>query len=127
MTKLIDVTHSDFSQQVLESDLPVVVDFTAYWCPPCRRAIPILEEIATDYGGRIKVVEVDTDQEPQLVARYGVQAMPTMLIFRHGQEIERLVGLRTNAAYRAILDRILAEQPVSILAPVGYVGHVNIS
>jgi thioredoxin 1 len=115
MANLSYITHSDFSQHVLESDLPVVVDFTAYWCPPCRRAIPILEAIAADYSGRVKVVEVDTDQEPQLVARYCVQAMPTLLIFRQGQEVERLVGLRTNAAYRAILDRILAEQPVSIL------------
>jgi thioredoxin-like negative regulator of GroEL len=73
-----------------------VVDFTAYWCPPCRRAIPILEEIATDYGGRIKVVEVDTDQEPQLVARYGVQAMPTMLIFRHTPETWGYEGLGTS-------------------------------
>ena len=118
MTKLMTVTQSDFSQNVLESDLPVVVDFTAAWCPPCRRAMPILEAIAADYRGRIKVVEVDADEESQLVGRYGVRAMPTLLVFRQGQEIERLIGLRTNAAYRAVLDQILAAPPASVLSSI---------
>jgi thioredoxin 1 len=107
MAKLSTVTQTDFSSNVLESDLPVAVDFTARWCPPCRRATPILEEIAGAYAGRLKVVEVDADQEIQLTSRYGVHAMPTLLIFKGGQEVERLVGLRSKSGYSAALDQLL--------------------
>src|SRR3569833_1749330 len=107
MTKLTTVTQTDFSSDVLDSDLPVAVDFTARWCPPCRRATPILEAIAAEYAGRLKDVEVDGDEEIQLTSRYRVRAMPTLLIFKHGQEVERLVGLRTKSGYSAALDQVL--------------------
>jgi thioredoxin 1 len=107
MTKLTAVTQADFSSDVLESDLPVAVDFTARWCPPCRRATPILEAIAAEYAGRLKVVEVDADEQVQLTSRYGVRAMPTLLIFKGGQEVERLVGLRSKSGYSAALDQVV--------------------
>jgi thioredoxin 1 len=107
MAKLTTVTQTNFSRNVLESDLPVAVDFTAPWCPPCRRATPILEDIAVEYAGRLKVVEVDADEEIQLTSRYGVHAMPTLLIFKRGQEVERLVGLRSKSGYSVALDHVL--------------------
>jgi len=94
----------EFKAQVLESDIPVLVDFFATWCPPCRVLSPRLEAIGKDYQGRAKVVKVDVDRLPELARRYEIKFLPTVIAFAGGQEIRRWTGLREEAEYRAVLD-----------------------
>jgi len=91
------LTSETFRQEVLEAEQPVLVDFWAAWCGPCRRMLPALEELASESGGRFKVVKVDVGDEPELAASYGVQALPTLVIFRGGEVAQTLVGHKDKA------------------------------
>ena len=89
---LIHVTDDDFETAVLQSSVPVIVDFWAPWCAPCRMVAPILEDIAKDYAGKVVVAKVNTDENPNWAIRYGVRGIPTMLFIKNGQEVDRQVG-----------------------------------
>jgi thioredoxin 1 len=88
------VTDDTFAAEVLASDLPVLVDFTAAWCPPCRMIAPVLEEIAVEEAHRLRVVQLDVDSNPATQAAYGVMSMPTLLLFRGGEPVKVMVGAR---------------------------------
>ncbi|MEZ0092752.1 thioredoxin 1 [Streptacidiphilus sp. EB129] len=88
------VTDETFAAEVLGSDIPVLVDFTADWCPPCRMIAPVLAEIAGEQQGRLKVVSVDVDSNPGTQAAYGVMSMPTLMLFQAGEPVKSLVGAR---------------------------------
>jgi thioredoxin 1 len=92
MGKPVPVSDSTFDAEVLKSDLPVLTDFWAKWCGPCKMIAPVLEEIAEEYDGQIKIAKVDVDQDNQLAIQFGVQSIPTMVLFKNGQAVEWLVG-----------------------------------
>ena len=105
MGKALEVTDSTFAQEVLQSNQPVLVDFWAVWCGPCRAVAPIVEELAGDYEGKLKVMKLDVDNNPQTAVAYGVQSIPTLLVFKGGQEVDRIVGVQPKAAIAARLER----------------------
>ncbi|MCH8280470.1 MAG: thioredoxin [Chloroflexi bacterium] len=108
MSKPQEVTDADFEQEVLKSDLPVVVDFWAEWCGPCHQIAPILESLADEYDGKIKFVKVDTEENFETLSSYGVLSLPTLLLFKEGQPIERITGARPKGDLMRYLDKALA-------------------
>jgi thioredoxin 1 len=88
----IAVTDASFASEVLSSDLPVVVDFTATWCPPCHAIAPFLEEIADELTGKVKIAKLDVDENPNITVRYGVRSMPTLIVFKQGEPTAMQVG-----------------------------------
>lgn len=101
-------TEDSFQDEVIHSDVPVVVDFWATWCPPCRAVAPILDELAEEYAGRIKIVKVDTDENPNLAMAYGITSIPTMNFFKSGELVKSVVGARPKPALTALFDEVIA-------------------
>jgi thioredoxin 1 len=100
-------TEDNFEQEVLRSSQPVLVDFWADWCMPCKALGPTIDELATEYAGKVKVGKVDTDANQSLSAQFGISAIPTVILFQDGEIKERFVGLRTKKDFKASLDRIV--------------------
>ncbi len=92
MVELQYVTESDFQNEVLDADKPVLVDFTAVWCQPCRMVDPIVKQLAQDWDGKVKVVKLDADENPNIVMQYGVLGIPTLMLFKSGEVKERVTG-----------------------------------
>jgi thioredoxin 1 len=92
MSKPITVSDAGFDEQVVKADLPVLVDFWAPWCGPCKMIAPILEQVAGEYDSKITIAKLDVDENPQVAQKFGVMSIPTMILFKGGQPVERLVG-----------------------------------
>ncbi len=101
--KIKEVSSIDFDSEVIDSTLPVLVDFWADWCMPCRMLSPIVEEVALELGDKLKVVKVNVDENPDVATRYGIQAIPTLLVFKDGRIVTEVVGYVSK---RALLDRL---------------------
>jgi thioredoxin 1 len=108
MSHPVTVTDTTFKTEVLDDNLPVLVDFWASWCSPCKAIAPIVEELAGEYEGKIKVAKVDTDANPQTPGMFGIMSIPTLIIFKGGKAIERIVGYQPKAALKAKIDAALA-------------------
>lgn len=113
MAKPETLTDQNFQQEVLESTQPVVVDFSATWCPPCRALEPVLDELTGQYAGRVKVGKLDADRDPESVTRYQIRGLPTLLFFKNGEVVDSLVGAVPKAKLAAKFDSLL-ETPVAV-------------
>ena len=101
---MLEFTDANFQQEVLNATTPVLVDFTAVWCPPCKALGPTIEKLAKEYAGKAKVGKMDADANREVLVKYNIQALPTVLIFKGGEVRESLRGLRGESEYRKALD-----------------------
>jgi len=104
---IVVLTQESFAGQVLQSPVPVLVDFWAEWCGPCKMIAPLLDELADEYDGKVKIGKVNVDEQQSLAAEYGVRAIPTLLIFNKGQVADQIVGARSKRDFKASLDRVV--------------------
>ncbi len=105
MSDEMTVTTATFEAEVIKSAIPVVADFWAEWCGPCRMIAPVLKELAKDYKDKLKVAKINVDEEPDLASRYGIQSIPTLLFFKGGQMVKQQIG----AVPRPVLEKIVKE------------------
>jgi len=107
MAEITDVTDATFEGEVLQSETPVLVDFWAEWCAPCRAIAPIVKEIADDHGDKLKVVKVNIDESPQTPGTYGIRSIPTVLVFKGGQVVSQLTGARPKGDFEELVNGVL--------------------
>jgi thioredoxin 1 len=101
-----EFTDQNFEAEVLKSSTPVLVDFWAEWCPPCRMLAPTIDKLANDYSGKVKVGKVDTDSNRDVSIKYGIMSIPTVILFRNGEVSQKFVGLRNEREFREALDAL---------------------
>ena len=107
MSKPLNITDDTFDQEVLQADKPVIVDFWATWCGPCKMIAPILEEIASEYADKVKVVKLDVDANNKTAGKYNIMSIPSLLFFKGGEMVDQVVGAIPKAQLAARLDKVL--------------------
>lgn len=107
MSSTVPVTDASFKEDVLDSEIPVLVDFWAPWCGPCRMVGPVVDEIAEQYAGQVKVVKLNTDENPNVASQYGIRSIPTLMIFKGGQRVDMVVGAVPKTTLANTLEKYL--------------------
>jgi len=105
--KIVNITNDTFEESVLKSDKPVVVDFWASWCGPCRQVAPIMEELAVDFEGKVQIAKVNVDDQGELAAKFRIMSIPTVLIFKNGEIAEKIVGARAKEEFAELIQKQL--------------------
>jgi thioredoxin 1 len=105
---IINLTQENFEKEVLQSPKPVLVDFWAEWCGPCKMIGPLLDELATEYDGKVKIGKINTDEQQQLASQYGINSIPTLLFFKNGQVVNQMIGARSKRDFKTALDGVAA-------------------
>lgn len=100
-------TDNNFKAQVLQSNIPVVIDFWAEWCPPCKIIAPLIDELAKEYAGKVLIGKMNTDENPQTPGQYNVMSLPTLLIFKDGKPVQSIVGAQSKQSYKTEIEKIL--------------------
>ena len=108
MAKPAEVSDANFEAEVIKSDLPVLVDFWAPWCGPCRMVAPLVEELADEYSGKVKFVKLNTDDNVQTASRFGIRSIPTLLVFKGGKAVEQVIGFRPKSELKRTLEKALS-------------------
>jgi len=109
MGSAMEFNDASFEAEVLKASTPVLVDFSATWCGPCKQLSPIIDELAVEYGDRVKVGTIDVDASQQVAGRYGIMSVPTVLLFNGGEQVESIVGLNAKTVYKTKIDGLLAD------------------
>ncbi len=104
---IVNVSTASFDQDVTGSPTPVVVDFWAEWCGPCKMIGPILDELATEYGGKVRIAKVNIDEHQDLAVRFRINSIPTLLFFKNGQVVDQVVGMRSKKDFKAKIDQMV--------------------
>ena len=105
MSNVGEVTDANFEEQVLKANLPVLVDFWAPWCGPCRAVAPVVEEIANEYTGKLKVLKLNTDENPKTAQSYRISGIPSLMVFKNGQPVEQVVGAVPKATLSSAVEK----------------------
>lgn len=103
---IVYLTETNFSEEVTNSPVPVLVDFWAEWCGPCKMIAPLLDELASEYDGKVKVAKVNIDEQQNLASQHGIRAVPTLLLFKGGEVADQIVGVKSKRDLKASLDKV---------------------
>ena len=105
MSNLLSVNTGNFEEEVLKCDIPVLVDFWAAWCGPCRMIAPVIDQLAEEYQGKVKVVKLNVDENPEISERYQIMSIPTIYLFKNGEKVDALVGARPKPSFEEMLNK----------------------